>query len=395
MSTGWLHRSRLVVVALAATAALSATSVPGVSWTSSLAAQSPASHVAASPAGEWRSFRGSYQQTGRSLSAPPDALKLLWSYRAGETVESTPAISGGVVYVSSGDGELLALDLASGAVKWKYKAGDNLFGESSPAVADSVVYVGDLGGILHAVNVTDGKALWTFKTTSEIKSSPTVAEGVVLFGSYDGHLYAVDARKGTQRWKVLTNGQVHATPAVHDGLTFVAGCDAIFRAIRISDGKEVYQIESGAYTGASPVVTGDRAYFGTFENEVLALDLKARKIAWRFSDPERKFPYYSSAALVDGKVILGGRDKMVRALDATSGKQLWSFATRARVDSSPVVAGGRVYIGSGDNRLYVLDVATGQKVWEFTTGGAVSGSPAIAGGKVVIGAQDGMVYAFG
>jgi outer membrane protein assembly factor BamB len=137
------------------------------------------------------------------------------------------------------------------------------------------------------------------------------------------------------------------------------------------------------------------AYFGNFENEVIALDLKARKILWKYSDPERHFPYYSSAALVDGKVILGGRDKMIRALDAESGKPLWTFATRARVDSSPVAAGGRIYVGSGDNRLYVLDAASGKKVWEFTTGGAITGSPAVAGGRVAVGAQDGTVYVFG
>ena len=73
----------------------------------------------------------------------------------------------------------------------------------------------------------------------------------------------------------------------------------------------------------------------------------------------------------------------------------WTFATRARVDSSPVVAGGRVYVGSSDNRLYVLDAATGRKVWEFDTGAAITASPAIAAGKVVIGTQDGTVFAFG
>jgi outer membrane protein assembly factor BamB len=218
---------------------------------------------------------------------------------------------------------------------------------------------------------------------------------LVLIGSYDGHLYAVDARTGKQRWKVLTNGQVHATPAVHEGLAFIAGCDSVFRAIRITDGREMYQISSGAYTGASPVVTGDRAYFGTFENEVLGLDLKSRKILWHFSDPDRQFPFYSSAALFESKVILGGRDKMIRALDATTGKPMWTFTARARVDSSPVVAGGRVYIGSSDNRLYVLDAASGRKLWEFDTGAAVTSSPAVAAGRVVIGTQDGTVYVFG
>ena len=90
-----------------------------------------------------------------------------------------------------------------------------------------------------------------------------------------------------------------------------------------------------------------------------------------------------------------GRDKMIRALDAATGKVAWTFATRARVDSSPVVAGGRVYIGSSDNRLYALDVASGQKVWEFDTGAALTASPAVAAGKVVIGSHDGRVYAFG
>jgi outer membrane protein assembly factor BamB len=86
---------------------------------------------------------------------------------------------------------------------------------------------------------------------------------------------------------------------------------------------------------------------------------------------------------------------MVRAIDAATGKVAWSFATRARVDSSPVVADGRVYVGSSDNRLYVLDAVSGRKLWEFDTGAALTASPAVAAGKIVIGSGDGRVYAFG
>ena len=86
---------------------------------------------------------------------------------------------------------------------------------------------------------------------------------------------------------------------------------------------------------------------------------------------------------------------MVHAIDETSGEALWTFMTRARVDSSPAAAEGRVYIGSGDGRLYVLDVDTGDKLWEFDTGAPLSASPAIAEGKVVIGSQDGVLYCFG
>ena len=143
---------------------------------------------------------------------------------------------------------------------------------------------------------------------------------------------------------------------------------------------------------------GDRAYFGTFNYEVLAVDLRAHKIVWHYSDPDRQFPYYSSAALANingGRVIVGGRDKVVHALDASSGKQVWQFTTKARVDSSPSVAGGRVYVGSSDGKLYVLDAATGQKQAEFDAGAALTASPAIASGRVVIGSQDGRLYCFG
>jgi outer membrane protein assembly factor BamB len=127
----------------------------------------------------------------------------------------------------------------------------------------------------------------------------------------------------------------------------------------------------------------------------MALDIPSRKILWRFSDPARQFPFYSSGALSAGRLVIGGRDKLVRAFDPASGKQLWEFVTRARVDSSPVIAGNRVFVGSSDNRLYVLDLQTGQKQWEFDTGGAITASPAIAGGCVVIATQNGTVYCFG
>jgi outer membrane protein assembly factor BamB len=343
---------------------------------------------------EWRQFRGTPALTGASSSTVPANPRLLWSYAVGGPIASSAAIAGGVVYVAGGDGDLVALDLASGTLRWKYATG-NLIGESSPTVSGDAVYVGDLGGVLHAVSVRDGKPLWTFKTGGEIKASPVVAEGVVLIGSYDTRLYAVDARTGKPRWEVVTKGMVHATAGVRDGMTFVTGCDAVFRAIRIADGKEVFQVETGAYTAASPLLAGDRAYVGTFNAEVLALDLTRHAVVWRYSQEDTEFPYYSSAALDGNRLIVGGRDKLVHAIDAASGKRLWTFPTRARVDSSPVVAGGRVYVGSGDGRLYVLDSASGKKLWEFDTGAGIAASPAIAGGRVVIGAEDGRLYVFG
>jgi outer membrane protein assembly factor BamB len=237
--------------------------------------------------------------------------------------------------------------------------------------------------------------MWTFKTNGEVKSSPVVVGDRLLIGSYDEHLYCIALSNGSLIWKFRTQGPVHCTAGVSNGNAHIAGCDETFRAIRIADGKELFHVASGAYTGASPALVGQKAYYGTFNNDVLAVNLTTHRIAWRYQNRKRQFPYYSSAGVIAGKVIVGGRDKMVHCVDAATGRELWTFMTRARVESSPALADGRVFIGSNDGNLYVLDYKTGAKVWEFKAGAPLSASPAIAAGRVVIGSEDGRLYCFG
>ena len=100
--------------------------------------------------------------------------------------------------------------------------------------------------------------------------------------------------------------------------------------------------------------------------------------------------------IVDGNVVVvGGRDKMVHALDPKTGEALWTFAAGARVDSSPVLVGDRVFFGSEKGVVHALDVVTGEETWRFETGSAVVASPAVADGRLVIGADNGVLYCFG
>ena len=345
------------------------------------------------PADNWAQFRGNQRLSGVSDSQVPADLKLLWTYEAGDSIESSAAIVGGTVFVGSQKGELLSLNLDNGSVYWKYQIDDPI-GESSPAYSDGVVYVGDLAGYLHAVNATNGKKIWAYKTGSEIKSSPVVVGDKVLIGSYDENLYCISTRTGALAWKFKTNGPVHSTPSIWNGIAFIAGCDEMFRGIRVADGKEMFSVSSEAYTGASPALRGDSAFYGTFNNEVLMVNLTEHKVAWRYQHPVRKFPFYSSAAVTANRVVLGGRDKMVHGISVT-GKVAWTFLTKARVESSPAIADGRVFVGSNDGKFYVLNLMTGAKLWEFTAGAPLSASPAIAKGKIVIGSQDGRLYCFG
>ena len=91
----------------------------------------------------------------------------------------------------------------------------------------------------------------------------------------------------------------------------------------------------------------------------------------------------------------GQLDFVDRAVDPQTGEELWQYAAKQRVDSSPVIVGDRVFVGSADGRLYELDLKTGQQNWEYESGAGFPGSPAVAGGKLVIASDDGVVYCFG
>src|ERR1043165_8220918 len=261
------------------------------------------------PADNWSQFRGNTSLTGVSQSNVPNSLKPLWTYEAGDSIEAAAAIVGTTVFVGSQKGDLLALSLDNGSVYWKFSTGAAI-GESSPAFGNGVVYIGDLNGWLNALNAVDGQKLWAFKTNGEIKSSPVVVGNQVLIGSYDENLYSLSARTGKLLWKFKTNGPVHSTPSIANGLAFIAGCDELFRAIRIEDGREVFNVSSGAYTGASPALRDGSAVYGTFDNQVLGVNLAQRKIAWIYEHPERKFPYYSSAAVTPARIVIGGGGKL-------------------------------------------------------------------------------------
>lgn len=99
-------------------------------------------------AGDWPMRGHDEMHSGFSDEVAASPLEFLWKYMTGGYVQSSPAISIDLVYIGSFDGNLYALDTASGALKWKYNTGNHVY--SSPAISDGVVYVGSDDNSLYA-----------------------------------------------------------------------------------------------------------------------------------------------------------------------------------------------------------------------------------------------------
>ncbi|MBM3890644.1 MAG: hypothetical protein FJ388_16140, partial [Verrucomicrobia bacterium] len=74
----------------------------------------------------------------------------------------------------------------------------------------------------------------------------------------------------------------------------------------------------------------------------------------------------SSVVVADGRLFVASVDThTVHALDATSGRKLWSFTAGGRVDSPPTIWQGRALFGSADGRVYCLRADDGALAWRF------------------------------
>ena len=313
----------------------------------------------------WTHWRGGGMQQGATVCTLPDSLKVAWEFTGDDAFSGSAVIADGVVYIGSEGGTLYALRLGSGNVLWKFEEPEMI--QSTPTVCGGKVYVGDDSGTLYAVDRKTGQRSWVFDAKGEIISAVTCAGDRLVFGSYDGYVYCL-TRDGELAWKLETGGRVHGTPAVFDEKVFAAGCDEFLHLIALSSGSSVAKVPMGSVSGASVAIRNDRAFVGTYGNQVLGVGLKDQKVAWRFEDEERQFPFMSSPAVAEDVLVIGGRDKYVRALDAATGKVRWAVRTKGRVDGSPIIMKDRVIVGSGDGVLYVFNLADGKEIWRFDTG---------------------------
>ena len=95
-----------------------------------------AAAAAATPAtAQTAMFRGTPDHLGNYAGEAPTLQTLVWKFKTGGRVISSPAVAGGTVYVGSSDGNIYAVDRATGAQRWKFATKGPV--HSSPAVARS------------------------------------------------------------------------------------------------------------------------------------------------------------------------------------------------------------------------------------------------------------------
>ncbi len=204
------------------------------------------------PSWEWPTYAHDAQHTGhgRTLLTPQSVKHLspAWTLPTGDAVTATPTVVDGTVYVGSWDDWFYAVDLETGALRWKYRL------QSQNAVTP---YPGQVprDGASDGGLVTSSAWFQPGAAHASGTTGPPRPDLVIFGGGYT--LYALDAHTGQLYWKHDYTGRPWLPPDPdHDGTRIfsspvVVGSSVLFGVD--TDGEK----DSRGYAVSASLATGD------------------------------------------------------------------------------------------------------------------------------------------
>ncbi len=380
-------------------------------------------------AAAWPQVGGGPTHTGASPTPIATPLQVAWTTAVGGSLAlGTPIVVGTTVVVAQVDrgagnaGGLVALDLATGAIRWRATTAFPI--TAAPAI-DGDTVVATLGnGEIRAFALADGAPRWSFDLAAGLSSHetaqwapPTIAAGHVYAG-VQARFAALDVATGAALW--IADRQTKNPWLGSLGAPGIDG-DTVVASFSRADGTSAWHADTGATSwqviasstsavNAAPVIANGIAYIASASGDVSALDLATGAARWtrRITTDGFDWGYSITAApaLAGGTLFVPTQWGALVALDAATGTERWRVTTpggpletahyrsaQPGFAASPIVAGDLVWIGRPDGRLVALATADGHEVWSTSLGAPILSAPAPAGDWLIVSTYDGTVHA--
>ncbi|BCW89691.1 Outer membrane protein assembly factor BamB [Alphaproteobacteria bacterium SO-S41] len=254
----------------------------------------------------------------------------IWTKKVESPFHTAPTVRDGRVYVMNRDNRAWALDAATGAEVWTqevFSETASILGSSSPAVSADLAIIGYTNGDLYALRTNNGRALWndsltrtgqadTLSSINDIAGRPALDGYVVYAISHAGRLVAVDTRSGERLWT-----------------------------------RDVAGVQT-------PWVAGDYVYVAAMNGSLICFEKSSGRVAWttylgRWQDEQdREDPVeWSGPLMAQGHLVLVSTDGRMVVVAASTGavEQTYQLGTGSII--APIAANGTIYILNDDGVL--------------------------------------------
>lgn len=283
------------------------------------------------------------------------------------------AFEGGALFVATGLAEVMALDPATGEIRWRAPLPAPARGGLT--VADGRLLVPTVENQLVACAADDGRRLWTFRA-APVRAlplglpAPAVEGDVAVAGFASGEIVALRVSDGRVQWSeslgvsrggvALSDiGAITALPVIDRGRVFAIGMAGAMASLDFRSGRRVWERELGGTV--TPASAGDWVFALSASNELVALGREDGRIRWitplgRFRDETRRRDpiTWGPPVVAGGRILVAGSHGEMAEVEAGSGQVLSRLRLPGGATLQPAIANNSVYLLTDGGNVVAL-----------------------------------------
>lgn len=281
-----------------------------------------------------------------------------------------PAANDESVYTIDIDGELNAVDIESGKVQWSIDVPDKV--SSGLGIDSQHLFYSTFQGELVCLDLLTGAELWRKGLSSESISSPVSNGTLVVVQTIDGKVFAFNVSQGVKRWQFdsvtpLLSLRGTASPIVTESRTYSTFANGEMVAIDNQNGLALWKEDIGVPQGRTELerlVDGDGKlvidsgilYAVAYQGKLVSLDSYSGGERW-----SKPVSSYTGVSHNDGNAYVSDEDGIVRSFGADSGESGWeSDALKYRRLSAPIPYQGYLAVSDFEGYIHFLNQTTGK-----------------------------------
>ena len=356
----------------------------------------------------------------------PSTLNRVWTVDAGSggsseaAITSSPIVVQGRVYALDASAQVTAIDASGGSVAWRTdvapegESGDDGFGGGLASNGNQIFVTTGFGEVL-SLDAASGEIKWRYRASSPFRAAPAVANGLVIAVTRSNRGIALTTGGGQLAWRLdgisasagLLGG---ASPAISGGLAVLPFASGEVMGVEMSSGRRIWSaVLGGARRGLArssisdvtgdPVIAGRAVITANQSGRMVAIDGQTGRRGWT-----RSVGSVGPIWAAGDSVYVVSDDSTLQRLSLNTGGTIWRTELPAYEDpedredpiaySGAVLAGNSVLVTDSLGNLHSFDPATGaQKETVDLTAGTTTGA-VVASGTIYVLAGDGTLQAF-
>lgn len=265
---------------------------------------------------------------GQLVAVDLDRGTIRW--RLDVATEFTPATGGGLVFTIT-EQTIEARDAATGATRWRSPlpggAAASLYWDTGWLIASTTA------GDLAAFRANDGNLVWRRQLGAPLVSTPGPALDRLFLPLSDNRLVAVQLIDGETVWELKLTTPVTSLLALEDQLVF-GTADKNLISVELSHGHERWKRPLGGDMAGRPAADDKRIYFASRDNLVRAVDRKSGNLRWKADLPSR--PAGGPLRLTD-VLLMPLVSSQILGLDPVTGKEIVKASAAGEIGLQPYV----------------------------------------------------------